>query len=158
TRSAQSAHSTSTLHEELKMVLPQIQQRKNVLDIKKTPDIFIHQVSDVAEWLEAKGFSSVAQRQLRVPGHQLFALSRAQLERVLGADEGKRLYSHVLVQRNVSGVSARRRGHGCTVTPRRRGHGCTVTPRRRGHGCTVPPRRRGHECTMTPRRRGHGCR
>lgn len=53
-----------------------------------------------------KGFSSTAQRQLRVPGHQLFALSRAQLERVLGADEGKRLYSHVLVQRNVSGVSA----------------------------------------------------
>lgn len=61
---------------------------------------------EVAEWLEVKGFSGTAQRQLRVPGHQLFALSRAQLERVLGADEGKRLYSHVLVQRNVSGVSA----------------------------------------------------
>ncbi|XP_013149671.1 PREDICTED: epidermal growth factor receptor kinase substrate 8-like [Papilio polytes] len=40
---------------------------------------------------------------LRVPGHQLFALSRAQLERALGHDEGKRLYSQVLVQRNVSG-------------------------------------------------------
>lgn len=34
----------SELHEELKMVLPQIQQRKHMLDIKKTPDIFIHQV------------------------------------------------------------------------------------------------------------------
>lgn len=59
----------------------------------------------MAEWLEAKGFSPAARKALRVPGHQLFALSRAQLERALGADEGKRLYSQVLVQRNVSGVS-----------------------------------------------------
>lgn len=42
TRSMQSTG--SELHEELKMVLPQIQQRKHMLDIKKTPDIFIHQV------------------------------------------------------------------------------------------------------------------
>lgn len=32
------------LQEELKLVLPAIQQRKNKLDIKKTPDIFIDQV------------------------------------------------------------------------------------------------------------------
>lgn len=32
------------LHEELKMVLPAIQARKKMLDIKKTPDIFIDQV------------------------------------------------------------------------------------------------------------------
>ncbi|VVC89487.1 unnamed protein product [Leptidea sinapis] len=37
-----------------------------------------------------------AQKQLRLPGHQLFALSRAQLERVVGSDEGKRLYSQIL--------------------------------------------------------------
>ncbi|XP_047519287.1 epidermal growth factor receptor kinase substrate 8-like isoform X1 [Pieris napi] len=94
---------TSGLHEELMAVLPQIQRR---LEIKKTPDIFIHQKSnpdEVLSWLEAKGFSRTAQKQLRVSGHQLFALSRAQLERVLGADEGKRLYSQVLVQRNISG-------------------------------------------------------
>ncbi|KPJ00944.1 Epidermal growth factor receptor kinase substrate 8-like protein 2 [Papilio xuthus] len=94
----------SELADELKVVLPQIQQRR--LDFKKTPDIFIHQKSnpdEVVAWLEAKGFSAAAQRQLRVPGHQLFALSRAQLERALGHDEGKRLYSQVLVQRNVSG-------------------------------------------------------
>ncbi|XP_050356899.1 epidermal growth factor receptor kinase substrate 8-like isoform X2 [Nymphalis io] len=104
-KSTKSVKSTgSDLHEELKMVLPQIQQRR--LDFKKTPDIFIHQKSnpdEVAAWLEAKGFSSTAQKQLRVSGHQLFALSRTQLERVLGQDEGKRLYSQVLVQRNVSG-------------------------------------------------------
>nr|XP_026501699.1 epidermal growth factor receptor kinase substrate 8-like protein 1 isoform X2 [Vanessa tameamea] len=106
-KSTKSVTSTSSgLHEELKMVLPQIQQRR--LDFKKTPDIFIHQKSnpdEVAAWLEAKGFSSTAQKQLRVSGHQLFALSRTQLERVLGQDEGKRLYSQVLVQRNVSGVA-----------------------------------------------------
>ncbi|CAH2268507.1 jg17228, partial [Pararge aegeria aegeria] len=105
-KSTKSSVSTGSLHEELKMVLPQITQRR--LDFKKTPDIFIHQKSnpdEVAQWLEAKGFSATAQKQLRVSGHQLFALSRAQLERVLGADEGRRLYSQVLVQRNVSGVS-----------------------------------------------------
>ncbi|CAG4981067.1 unnamed protein product [Colias eurytheme] len=103
-KSTKSAVSTSSdLHEELKAVLPQIQRR---LEIKKTPDIFIHQKSnpeEVVSWLELKGFSRTAQKQLRVSGHQLFALSRAQLERVLGPDEGKRLYSQVLVQRNVSG-------------------------------------------------------
>ncbi|KPJ17858.1 Epidermal growth factor receptor kinase substrate 8-like protein 2 [Papilio machaon] len=102
--SAASRSTGSELADELKVVLPQIQQRR--LDFKKTPDIFIHQKSnpdEVVAWLEAKGFSAAAQRQLRVPGHQLFALSRAQLERALGHDEGKRLYSQVLVQRNVSG-------------------------------------------------------
>ena len=58
---------------------------------------------EVAAWLEAKGFSSGTRRALRMPGHQLFALTRAQLEQALGADEGKRLYSQILVQRNVSG-------------------------------------------------------
>ncbi|CAH1644017.1 unnamed protein product [Spodoptera littoralis] len=94
------------LQEELKLVLPAIQQRKNKLDIKKTPDIFIDQKSnpdEVAEWLEAKGFNAATQRALRMPGHQLFALTRAQLEKALGADEGKRLYSQILVQRNISG-------------------------------------------------------
>ncbi|KAF9409645.1 hypothetical protein HW555_011042 [Spodoptera exigua] len=121
------------LQEELKLVLPAIQQRKNKLDIKKTPDIFIDQVphtpaktmklsdfcraavftaishsqksnpDEVAEWLEAKGFNAATQRALRMPGHQLFGLTRAQLEKALGADEGKRLYSQILVQRNISG-------------------------------------------------------
>ncbi|XP_068624817.1 epidermal growth factor receptor kinase substrate 8-like protein 1 isoform X3 [Battus philenor] len=104
-KSTKSTMSTgSELHEELKAVLPQLQQRR--LDFKKTPDIFIHQKSnpeEVAAWLEAKGFSTTAQRQLRMPGHQLFTLSRAHFERLLGPDEGKRLYSQVLVQRNVSG-------------------------------------------------------
>ncbi|KAI5632840.1 hypothetical protein NE865_14443 [Phthorimaea operculella] len=97
---------TSGLHDELKMVLPQIQQRRMILDIKKTPDIFIHQKSnpdEVVQWLQAKGFSSSAQRKLKLPGHQMFALTRQQLEEALGPDEGKRLYSQILVQRNVSG-------------------------------------------------------
>ncbi|XP_062532547.1 epidermal growth factor receptor kinase substrate 8 isoform X4 [Bombyx mori] len=106
-KSTKSIMSTGgSLHDELKLVLPQIQQRRNKLDIKKTPDIFIDQKSnpdEVVEWLEAKGFSNAAQRQLRMSGHQLFALSRSQLERALGQDEGKRLYSQILVQRNVSG-------------------------------------------------------
>lgn len=60
---------------------------------------------EVVEWLEAKGFSGAATKALRMPGHQLFGLSRSQLERVVGVEEGKRLYSQILVQRNVSGVS-----------------------------------------------------
>nr|XP_037877346.1 uncharacterized protein LOC119630873 [Bombyx mori] len=69
-KSTKSIMSTGgSLHDELKLVLPQIQQRRNKLDIKKTPDIFIDQKSnpdEVVEWLEAKGFSNAAQRQLRM--------------------------------------------------------------------------------------------
>ncbi|KAG7296903.1 hypothetical protein JYU34_019767 [Plutella xylostella] len=94
------------MQEELKAVLTLYQQRKNKLDIKKTPDIFIQKTSspdEIAAWLEAKGFSAATQRKLRMAGHELFALSRAQLELLVGVEEGKRLYSQVLVQRNVSG-------------------------------------------------------
>lgn len=45
TRSAVSTASAGTgLADELKVVLPQLQQRRNRLDFKKTPDIFIDQV------------------------------------------------------------------------------------------------------------------
>lgn len=81
----------------------------------------------MAEWLEAKGFNAATQRALRMPGHQLFALTRAQLEKALGADEGKRLYSQILVQRNISGVSRRLYGEAAALT---RTHTHTLTQSR----------------------------
>ena len=42
-------------------------------------------------------------------GRQLFGLTKPVLERMFGADEGGRLYSQLLVQRNLSGVC-------CTIT------------------------------------------
>jgi len=37
-------------------------------------------------------------------GRQLFSMSKATLERMFGTDEGGRLYSQLLVQKNLSGV------------------------------------------------------
>jgi hypothetical protein len=41
-----------------------------------------------------------------VTGNELFHLTKSQLEKYCGKDEGRRLYSQLTVQRNVSGVSA----------------------------------------------------
>jgi len=37
-------------------------------------------------------------------GRQLFSMSKGTLERMFGTDEGGRLYSQLLVQKNLSGV------------------------------------------------------
>jgi len=41
---------------------------------------------------------------VRYTGQQLFSMSKEVLERMFGADEGGRLYSKLLVQKNLSGV------------------------------------------------------
>lgn len=47
---------------------------------------------------------SVQQQLAAVDGQTLFSMSKAKLEMMFGVDEGSRLYSNILVQRNVSGV------------------------------------------------------
>jgi len=47
---------------------------------------------------------SVQQQLSTYDGENLFKLSKAKLEMMFGSDEGGRLYSQILVQRNRSGV------------------------------------------------------
>ena len=49
-------------------------------------------------------FNRVQKELVRYSGRQLFGMSKAVLERMFGADEGGRLYSQLLVQKNLSGV------------------------------------------------------
>jgi len=49
-------------------------------------------------------FDRVQKELVQYTGQQLFSLSKAILERMFGADEGARLYSKLLVQKNLSGV------------------------------------------------------
>jgi epidermal growth factor receptor kinase substrate 8 len=52
--------SSRDLHEELRNVLPLFREKKRNLEIVKTPEVFISQISDAKEvqiWLHAKGFS-----------------------------------------------------------------------------------------------------
>jgi len=49
-------------------------------------------------------FDRVQKELVRCTGRQLFSMSKVVLERMFGADEGGRLYSQLLVQKNLSGV------------------------------------------------------
>ncbi|XP_021939379.1 epidermal growth factor receptor kinase substrate 8-like isoform X2 [Zootermopsis nevadensis] len=106
------AHSSQDLHEELKTVLTLFRDKKHNLDIVKTPEVFITQTSDPAEvqnWLHAKGFSERLRKQLHgMTGNELLSLTKSQLEKHCGKDEGRRLDSQLTVQRNVSGYKTAR--------------------------------------------------
>ncbi|KDR08458.1 Epidermal growth factor receptor kinase substrate 8, partial [Zootermopsis nevadensis] len=110
------AHSSQDLHEELKTVLTLFRDKKHNLDIVKTPEVFITQTSDPAEvqnWLHAKGFRSLSDFRLRkqlhgMTGNELLSLTKSQLEKHCGKDEGRRLDSQLTVQRNVSGYKTAR--------------------------------------------------
>ncbi len=96
------------MNEELKNVLTLFREKRRVLDIVKTPEIFIQQSSsanEVEQWLKAKGFSDNVVKKLNgLDGNKLFALKRHTLEDYCGSEEGRRLASQITIQRNISGV------------------------------------------------------
>lgn len=96
------------MNEELKNVLTLFREKRRVLDIVKTPEIFIQQSSsadEVEQWLKAKGFSDRVVKKLHgLNGNELFALKRHTLEDYCGSEEGRRLASQITIQRNISGV------------------------------------------------------
>ncbi|KAL3290353.1 hypothetical protein HHI36_023695 [Cryptolaemus montrouzieri] len=96
-----------SIHEELTNVFSFHGPKKILLDVRKTPNAFIDQNSSPAEvqkWLTAKSFSSDVCRSFQgVNGWSLFAISKVDLQRVCGDDEGKRLFSQLNLQKSVSG-------------------------------------------------------
>lgn len=100
------------MQEELRTVLAHFREKRRTLDILKTPEIYIQQTStakEVEQWLRAKGFSEKVIKKMKgLNGNELFALKRTTLEDYCGHDEGKRLASQLIIQRNVSGVSLSR--------------------------------------------------
>lgn len=84
-------------------------KKRDDLDIKQTPEVFIDQQStpdEVMRWLEAKEFDTTIQKKLKeFSGQQILGLTRAQCKLICGTEEGKRLYSQLSVQKNVCGVS-----------------------------------------------------
>ncbi|XP_069693024.1 epidermal growth factor receptor kinase substrate 8-like isoform X3 [Periplaneta americana] len=104
--------SSQDLHEELKTVLTLFREKKHNLEILKTPEVFISQSSDpeeVQNWLRAKGFTDKIRKQLHgMTGNELFSLTKTQLEKHCGKDEGRRLDSQLTIQRNVSGYKTAR--------------------------------------------------
>ncbi|XP_044742140.1 epidermal growth factor receptor kinase substrate 8-like [Chrysoperla carnea] len=100
------------MHDELRTILPLIRQNKRNLDILKTPEVYIRQVSspsEVQQWLRAKGFTEQTCDKLKgLTGNELLALNRSTLEQYCGQIEGKRLASQIIIQRNVSGYKTAR--------------------------------------------------
>lgn len=100
------------MHEELKHVLSHFRDNRRNLEIVKTPNIYIQQSASQAEvqhWLRAKGFSeAIITRLQNLNGQQLFALQRKQLEEACGVEEGRRMHSQIILQRNVSGYQTAR--------------------------------------------------
>lgn len=108
-KSIQSEKGTDDYQDELKEVLTLFRNAKRpIYDVTKTPEIFIQQSStpkEVENWLKAKNFNDKTVKRLHgLSGNQLFSLKRQTMEEYCGAEEGKRLNSQVLLQRNVSGV------------------------------------------------------
>ncbi|XP_076058229.1 epidermal growth factor receptor kinase substrate 8-like isoform X3 [Oratosquilla oratoria] len=100
------------MNEELRMVLETFRRRRPHLEINKTPDVYISSHStpkEVQEWLKLKGFSTRILKQFDgVDGNKMFALSRMQLEKYCGKEEGARLDSQITIQRNISGYKTAR--------------------------------------------------
>lgn len=102
------ANGQDEMQEELKSVLTMFRDKRRILDIIKTPEIYIQQSSSAAEveqWLVAKGFTEPVVKKLNgFNGNELFALKRHTMEDYFGSEEGRRLASQITIQRNISGV------------------------------------------------------
>lgn len=109
TSTSSDKYNGESMSDELSQVLKLYREKKNNLDIHKTPEIFIQPSSspcEVKKWLKAKGFSDQVVKKLGyLNGYELFSLSRETLEEHCGLDEGRRLLSQITIQKNVSGVS-----------------------------------------------------
>lgn len=111
TQSRQSLMSTMSndLQEELTSVLTLVRDRNKhrYLDIKQTPETYINQKSnpsEVQDWLKAKGFNENIRNKFKgVNGHHLFEVKKAELEKICGKNEGKRLFSQISIQKSTSG-------------------------------------------------------
>lgn len=58
------------------------------------------------KWLKDKEFSPIVCDKLKGwSGHALMSMTREQTEKICGAQEGRRLYSQISIQKSVSGVS-----------------------------------------------------
>ncbi|KAF5279816.1 hypothetical protein FQR65_LT15269 [Abscondita terminalis] len=95
------------MQDELTLVLSMYREKKKNFDIKQTPEVYITQKSnphEVQEWLKAKDFPpEICSKFKGSSGHQVLGLSREQLEKIGGVEEGKRLYSQVNIQKSISG-------------------------------------------------------
>lgn len=111
------------LHMELKDVLTMFKRKPN-LEIMRTPMVFINSKSnpsEVQQWLTQKAFSESVCRQLMgMNGEELFSLTKLQLLQYCGADEGKRLYSQLILQQTVSGYKTTRSAELCAKLARAR--------------------------------------
>lgn len=100
------------MQEELKSVLTMFRDKRRILDIVKTPEIYIQQTStaaDVEQWLVAKGFTGPVVKKLHgFNGNELFSLKRHTMEDYFGTEEGRRLASQITIQRNISGYKTAR--------------------------------------------------
>lgn len=81
--------------------LASIQQLKHMHCIYITPE---STSLEVQSWLEVKGFSSRTLKVLKeMNGENMFELTKEQMEKYLGHEEGARLNSHLTVQKNICG-------------------------------------------------------
>lgn len=85
--------------------------RKRMIDINKTPEIYINEKSkpkEVQDWLKQKGFDSKTSATLKdLNGQNLFDFTKEELIKLFGAKEGGRLDSQLKVQKSISRVSIR---------------------------------------------------
>lgn len=96
------------MHEQLASVYSIINQReqKSHIKIKQTPEIFINEKStpdEIKRWFELKEFGDgIYQKFEGLNVKQLFELTRTDLQKVCGTEEGKRLFSQLQLQKSCS--------------------------------------------------------
>uniref|UniRef100_A0A1B6CXT1 SH3 domain-containing protein n=1 Tax=Clastoptera arizonana TaxID=38151 RepID=A0A1B6CXT1_9HEMI len=108
---------------ELQEVLMAYKKKPN-WDFLRTPTVYITSKStdkDVQQWLQQKSFNERSCNQLKsMNGEEIFNLTKTQLEQLCGREEGKRLYSQLLIQRSESGWTTRRSAELCEKLARAR--------------------------------------
>lgn len=96
------------MQQELRTVLTLFREKREKIEIHKTPEVYINQhssVEEVQEWLKVKGFSDPIRKQLsNMNGTELFSLKKEQLEAYCGKAEGRRLGSQINISRSTTGV------------------------------------------------------
>ncbi|XP_046683575.1 epidermal growth factor receptor kinase substrate 8-like isoform X4 [Homalodisca vitripennis] len=80
--------------------------QKNAPNIKRTPVIYINSEStpsQVQDWLKQKGFDDQVSQYLKgMSGKEMFHLTKEELQKVYGYQEGHRLYSQLLLSGTVT--------------------------------------------------------